>query len=59
MFVCNIKTACLMFCSQSDITVYVGFMRAYDFVMRKVLHNILVEFSVPMKLVRLIKICIS
>jgi hypothetical protein len=28
-------------------------------VMRKVLHNILIEFSVPMKLVRLIKVCIS
>jgi len=34
-------------------------MRAYDFVMRKVLHNILIEFSVPMKLVRLIKIFIG
>jgi hypothetical protein len=31
--------------------------KAYDSVRREVLYNILIEFGVPMKLVRLIKMC--
>jgi hypothetical protein len=34
-------------------------MEAYDSVRREVLYNILIEFGVPMKLVRLIKMCLS
>lgn len=36
-----------------------GFMKAYDFVMREVLHRILIESIIPVKLVRLIKMCSS
>jgi hypothetical protein len=35
------------------------FKKAYDSVRREVLHNILIEFGVPMKLVRLIKMCLD
>jgi hypothetical protein len=37
-------------------TVLIGFKNAYDSVRREVLYDILTEFGVPMKLVRLIKI---
>jgi hypothetical protein len=35
--------------------LFVDFKKAYDSVRREVLYNILIEFGVPMKLVRLIK----
>jgi hypothetical protein len=35
----------------------VDFKKAYDSVRREVLDNILMEFGIPMKLVRLIKMC--
>jgi len=31
----------------------------YDSVRKEVLHNILIEFGIPMKLVRLIKMCLN
>jgi hypothetical protein len=34
-------------------------MKAYDSVKRKVLCNILIEFGVPMKLVRPVKMCLN
>ena len=34
------------------------FMKACDSVRRKVLYNILSEFGIPMKLVRLMKMCL-
>jgi len=33
--------------------------KAYDSVRREVLYNILIEFDIPMKLVRLIKMCLT
>jgi len=35
------------------------FKKAYDSVRREVLYNILVEFGIPMELVRLIKMCLT
>jgi hypothetical protein len=39
--------------------LFIDFTKAYDSVRREVLYNILVEFGVPIKLVRLIKICLN
>ena len=39
--------------------LFVDVKNAYDSVRREVLYNILIEFNVPMKLVRLIKICLN
>jgi hypothetical protein len=39
--------------------LFIDFKKAYDSVRRKVLYNILIEFGVPMKLVRLIKMCLN
>jgi len=39
--------------------LFIGFKKAYDFARREVLYNILIEFGVPMELVRLIKMCLT
>jgi hypothetical protein len=36
-----------------------GFENAYDSMRRKALYNNLIEFGIPMKLVKLIKICLN
>jgi len=37
----------------------IDFKKAYDSVRREVLYNILIEFDIPMELVRLIKMCLT
>jgi len=39
--------------------LFIDFKKAYDSVRRVDLYNILIEFGIPMKLVRLIKMCLS
>jgi hypothetical protein len=39
--------------------LYIDFKKAYDSVRREVLYNILIEFGIPMKLVRLVKMCLN
>jgi hypothetical protein len=39
--------------------LFVDFKKAYDSVRREVLYNILIEFDIPLKLVRLIKMCLN
>ena len=39
--------------------IFTDFKGAYDSVRRELLYNILIEFGIPMKLVRLIKMCLT
>jgi hypothetical protein len=39
--------------------LFIDFKKAYDSVKREVLYNILLEFSIHKKLVRIIKICLN
>ena len=39
--------------------LFIDFQKAYDSVRREVLYSILIEFGIPKKLVRLIKICLT
>jgi hypothetical protein len=39
--------------------LFIDFRKAYDLVRREELYNILIEFEVPIKLVRLIKMCLN
>jgi hypothetical protein len=39
--------------------LFIDFKKAYDSVRREVLYSIIIEFGVPMKLVRLIKMCLN
>jgi hypothetical protein len=39
--------------------LFIDFKKTYDPVRREVLYNVLTEFGVPMKLVRLIKMCLN
>ena len=39
--------------------LFICFKKAYDSVRREVLYNILIEFGIPMQLVRLLKMCLN
>jgi hypothetical protein len=39
--------------------LFIDFKKAYDSLRSEVLYNILIEFGVPMKLVRLAKMCLN
>jgi hypothetical protein len=40
-------------------SIFIDFKKAYDSVRREVLYSILIELGLPMKLVRLIKMCLN
>jgi hypothetical protein len=70
-FQCSRSTADHMLCihqmlekkkrdyNEAEHQKIVDFKKAYDSVRREVLYNILFEFGIPMKLVRLIKMCLT
>jgi len=39
--------------------LFIDFRKAYDSIRREALYNILIEFGIPKKLVRLIKMCLT
>jgi hypothetical protein len=45
--------------NETLLQLFVDFKKAYDSVRREVLYNILIELGVPMKLVRLIRMCLN
>ena len=46
-------------CNAAVHQLFIDFQKAYDSVSRKFLYNILNEFGIPMKLTRLIKMCLN
>jgi len=44
---------------ETEHHVFMDFKTAYDLVRREVLYNILIDFGTPMKLVGLIKMCLT
>ena len=45
--------------NETLLHLFIDFKKAYDYVRREVLYNILIEFVVPKKLVRVIKMCLT
>jgi hypothetical protein len=46
-------------CNKTAHQLFIDFKKAYDSLRREVLDSILIEFGVPMKLIRLIKMCLN
>jgi hypothetical protein len=46
-------------CNGTVRQLFIDFKKAYDSIKREVLSNILLEFGLPKKLVRLIKLCLN
>ena len=46
-------------CNEAVHQLFIDFEKACDLVRREVLYSILIEFGIPMKLVRVIKICLN
>jgi hypothetical protein len=70
MYKCNGSITNQIFCTRQILEkkweynktvhqLFIGFRQAYDSVRREVLYNILLEFGVPLKLVRLIKMWLN
>src|SRR5215510_9373358 len=45
--------------SEAVYHLFIDFKKPYDSVRMEVLYNILIEFGIPMKLVRLIRLCLT
>jgi hypothetical protein len=69
-FRCNRSTIDQIFCIRQILEtkweynetvqqLFINFKKAYDSARREVLYNIFIEIAVPMKLVRLIKMCLN
>jgi hypothetical protein len=67
---CNRSTSDHIFCiyeivekkweyNEAVHQLFIDFKKAYDSGRREVLNNILIEFGIPMKLERLIKMCLE
>jgi hypothetical protein len=39
--------------------LFIDFKKAYDSIRKEVLYNTLIEFGIPIKLVRLVKMCLN
>jgi hypothetical protein len=46
-------------CNETVHELFIDFKKAYDSIRREVLYSILIEFGLPMKLARLIKMCLN
>jgi hypothetical protein len=57
-FICSVREKKWEY-SEAVHQLFIDFKRAYDSVKREVMYFILIEFGVPMKLVRLIKMCLN
>ena len=56
---CIPKARYYISCSKAAFSSLLGLKKSYDSVMMEVLYNILIEFGIPMKLVKLIKMCLN
>ena len=54
-----IKCFKTMECHEAMHQLFIDYKKAYDSVSRDVLYNILIEFCIPMTLVRLVKLCLT
>ena len=45
--------------SEAVYQLFIDVKKTYDSVRREVLYNILIEFGIPLKLIRLIKMCLT
>jgi len=46
-------------CNEAMHQLFIDFKKVYDSVRRDVLYKMLIEFGIPVKLVRLIKMCLN
>jgi len=46
-------------CNEAVHQLFMDFKKAYDSVRREVLYNILIDFGIPIKLIRPIKMCLN
>jgi hypothetical protein len=60
-FQCNRSTTDILKkkCIEAVCQLCIDFKKAYESVRREVLYNILIEFGIPMKLLKLIKMCLN
>jgi len=58
-FVKYLRKMRIRMCNEAVHRLFVDFKKAYDSVRREILYNILIEFGIPMKQVRLIKMCLT